>query len=92
MAAIVPPTTKGETGFFVASLANPVSPFVVGGTIAAIADGRRSHLLHPSGPDAEALIRNRTSRSDEEWVNLGGSSDAEFTAEMKNKLGLDVKL
>jgi hypothetical protein len=78
--------------FFVASLATPVSPFVVGETIAAIADGRSSHLRHPSGPDAEALIRHRTSRSDEEWVNLGALSDAEFVSEMKSKLGLDVKL
>ena len=77
---------------FVASLASPVSPFVAGETIAAIADGRSSHLRHPSGPDAEALIRNRTSRSDEEWVNLGALSDADFVSEMKNKLGLDVKL
>ena len=83
---------KRMGAFFVASLATPVSPFVVGETIAAIADGRRSHLRHPSGPDAEALIRNRTNRSDEEWVNLGALSDAEFVSEMKSKLGLDVKL
>ena len=77
---------------FMASLATPVSPFVVGETILGIVEGRSSGLRHLSGPDAEALIRYRTSRSDEEWVELGLQSDAEFAADMKARLGLAVKL
>jgi NAD(P)-dependent dehydrogenase (short-subunit alcohol dehydrogenase family) len=77
---------------FMASLATPVSPFVVGETVLGIVEGKSTQLRHPSGPNAEALIRNRTGRSDEEWVNLGVLSDAEFAADMKTRLGLAVKL
>jgi len=77
---------------FTASQAAPVSPFVVGETIRDIVDGKTTKLRSLSGPDAEAWLHSRTSRSDEEWIDLGVMSDAEYTADMKARLGLDVKL
>lgn len=77
---------------FIASLETPESPFAVADTILNAAEGRDTRLRLPCGRDGEAFIRNRTSRTDEEWVNLGLISDAEFTADVKSRFGIDVKL
>ena len=77
---------------FRASIETPESPFVVADTILGAVEGKDTRLRLPCGRDAEAFIRSRTSRTDEKWVNLGLMSDAEFTADMKSRIGIDVKL
>jgi len=53
----------------------------------------QGHLAEPIMlEEVEAFIRSRTSRTDEEWVHLGLMSDAEFTADMKTRIGINVKL
>ena len=83
---------KRWAAMFIASLETPESPFVVADTILGAVEGKDTRLRLPCGRDAEAFIRSRTSRTDEEWVNLGLMSDAEFTADMKTRIGIDVKL
>jgi NAD(P)-dependent dehydrogenase (short-subunit alcohol dehydrogenase family) len=83
---------KRFAAMFIASLETPESPFVVADTILGAVDGKDTRLRLPCGRDAEAFIRSRTTCTDEEWVNLGLMSDAEFTADMKSRIGIDVKL
>jgi len=83
---------KRFTAMFIASLETPESPFVVADTILGAVEGKDTRLRLPCGRGAEALIRSRTSRTDEEWVTLGLMTDAEFTADMKSRIGIDVKL
>jgi len=83
---------KRWASIFIASLELPESPFVVADTILGAVEGKDTRLRLPCGRDAEAFIRNRTSRTDEEWVNLGLMSDAEFTADIKNRFGIDLRL
>ena len=67
------------------------SPFAVAATIRDIVDGNPA-LRHPSGPDAATLIRWRKAKTDEEWVNLASASDAEWTADGRDNLQIDMKL
>jgi hypothetical protein len=77
---------------FAASLKTPTSPFEVAKTIRDIVDGTSSRLRYPAGSDGAALIQWRKSKTDEEWVNLGAASDAEWEADVERNLRLDVKL
>ena len=76
--------------FFEASLKTPTSPFVVAEQIRDIVGGTSWQLRYPAGPDAATLIKWRRDKTDEEWVNLGAASDAEWAADAKKILGLDV--
>jgi len=78
--------------WFAASLKNPVSPYVVGEQILRIVEGDSPQLRYPVGPDAEPVIRWRAAMSDERWVELAAASDAEWAAEFKQLLGLDLEL
>jgi NAD(P)-dependent dehydrogenase (short-subunit alcohol dehydrogenase family) len=77
---------------FAASLKIPTSPFEVARTIQDIVDGQSPVLRHPAGPDGAALIQWRKGKTDEEWVNLGAATDAEWAADLKKSMGLDVNL
>jgi NAD(P)-dependent dehydrogenase (short-subunit alcohol dehydrogenase family) len=77
---------------FAASLSKPTSPFEVAKTIQDIVDGKSTKLRNPSGADGASLINWRKSKTDEEWVSLGAASDAEWAADAKKNLGMDVKL
>ena len=77
---------------FAASLTKPTSPFEVAKTIQDIVDGKSTKLRNPSGADGASLINWRKSKTDEEWVSLGAASDAEWAADAKKNLGMDVKL
>ena len=78
--------------YFAASLSNPTSPFEVAKTIQDIVDGKSTKLRNPSGADGASLINWRKSKTDEEWVGLGAASDAEWVADAKKHMGLDVKV
>lgn len=86
------PHTRRLVAVFQASLANPVSPYVVGEKICEIVDGGSWQLRYPVGPDAQAFLDWRAGMSDEESVRFGGVSDDEYKAEVKKQLGLEIKL
>jgi NAD(P)-dependent dehydrogenase (short-subunit alcohol dehydrogenase family) len=76
--------------FFEASLRSPTSPFVVAEQIRDIVGGTSWQLRYPTGRGAATLIKWRRDKTDEQWVNLGVASDAEWAADAKSFLGLDV--
>ena len=78
--------------YFTESLKTPSSPFEVAKTIQGIVDGQSSKLRNPAGHDGAKLIQWRKSKTDEEWVRLGAASDAEWAADAKKNLGMDVSL
>ena len=77
---------------FTASLTRPASPYVVGEQIRQIVEGDSWQLRYPVGPDAAPALTWRAHKTDEEIVNLGAASDAEYKTFMKQEFGLDVKL
>lgn len=85
------PFGRRRAAMFAAALESQTSPFVVAEQIGRIVDGDGWRLRHPSGPDAATILQWRAGMSDEEWVELGGASDAEWVAGMR-KRGLNVKL
>jgi hypothetical protein len=78
--------------YFVASLSKPTSPFEVAKTIQDIVDGKSTKHRNPTGADGAKLIQWRKSKTDEEWVSLGAASDAEWVADAKKDMGMDVDL
>ena len=77
---------------FAALLAKPTSPYVVAEQIRQIVDGDSWQLRYPVGSDAIRLIEWRASKTDEEIVQIGGESDAEYKVRLKQEFGLDVDL
>jgi NAD(P)-dependent dehydrogenase (short-subunit alcohol dehydrogenase family) len=77
---------------FSASLAKATSPYVVGELIRQIVEGDSWQLRYPVGPDAVTLLKWRAGKTDEEIVDLGAESDADYKARMKQELGLDLNL
>jgi hypothetical protein len=49
-------------------------------------------LRYPVGPDAVSAIKWRAGKADEEIVELGAESDADYKSRMKREFGLDVIL
>jgi len=86
------PHARRLMAMFTASLTKPTSPYVVGEQIRQIVDGDSWQLRYPVGPDAVPFLKWRTSKTDEEIVELGGASDEQYKAVMKREFGLDVKL
>ena len=86
------PHARRLMAIFTASLTKPTSPYVVGEQIRQIVDGDGWQLRYPVGPDAVTALKWRTSKTDEEIVELGGASDEEYKTVMKREFGLDVKL
>jgi NAD(P)-dependent dehydrogenase (short-subunit alcohol dehydrogenase family) len=79
------------TAVFTESLKAQTSPFVVAATIREIAEGKSMKLRNPSGPDAGLMLAMRSDRSDEEWVDWGAASDAEWTNQVNKALRLNMK-
>jgi NAD(P)-dependent dehydrogenase (short-subunit alcohol dehydrogenase family) len=77
---------------FRASLMKAPSPYVVGELIQQIVEGDSWQLRYPVGPDAVPLIRWRAGKTDEEIVDLGAESDADYKMRMKREFGLDLNL
>jgi NAD(P)-dependent dehydrogenase (short-subunit alcohol dehydrogenase family) len=86
------PIIQRMVAYFTASLKTPTSPFEVAKTIQGIVDGKSSKLRNPTGHDGARLIQWRKGKTDEEWVRLGAASDAEWAADAKKNLGVDVNL
>ncbi len=86
------PHARRLSALFAASLTKPTSPYVVGEQIRQIIEGDSWQLRYPVGPDAAPLLKWRASLTDEEVVNQGGASDAEYEARVKQVFGLDLKL
>jgi NAD(P)-dependent dehydrogenase (short-subunit alcohol dehydrogenase family) len=77
---------------FRASLEKPVSPFVVGEKICDIVASGASTLRHPVGPDAAGFLQWRASLTDEQWVDWGAMTDAQWVAYVRSTFGLNVSL
>jgi NAD(P)-dependent dehydrogenase (short-subunit alcohol dehydrogenase family) len=77
---------------FSALLTKATSPYVVGALIRQIVEGDSWQLRYPVGPDAVSLIKWRAGKTDEEIVDLGAESDADYKARMKQEFGLDLNL
>jgi NAD(P)-dependent dehydrogenase (short-subunit alcohol dehydrogenase family) len=86
------PHARRQRALFAKSLTNPTSPYVVGDKIREIVDGDSWQLRYPVGPDAVPFLNWRASKTDEEVVNLGAASDADFILMAKREFGLDVNL
>jgi NAD(P)-dependent dehydrogenase (short-subunit alcohol dehydrogenase family) len=86
------PHRQRMVALFTAALKTPASPFTVAETICDIVRGKSGQLRYPAGPDGAALLQWRQAKTDEEWVNLGAATDADFAADLKKNLGLDVSL
>jgi NAD(P)-dependent dehydrogenase (short-subunit alcohol dehydrogenase family) len=68
------------------------SPYVVAAQIQRIVEGDSWQLRYPVGADAVSLMKWRASKTDEEIVDLGTESDADFKARMKREFGWEVEL
>jgi NAD(P)-dependent dehydrogenase (short-subunit alcohol dehydrogenase family) len=86
------PNSRRLAALFAAALKNPVSPYVVGEAIRRIVESDSWQLRHTVGPDAAPFLAWRAAMSDEEWVNYGAATDAEWVARVKRDFGLDVEL
>jgi NAD(P)-dependent dehydrogenase (short-subunit alcohol dehydrogenase family) len=86
------PHRRRLRAMFAASLTNPTSAYVVGEQIRQIVDGDSWQLRYPVGPDAVPLMKWRAGKTDEEMVNIAGSSDEEYKAGIKREFGLDLNL
>jgi hypothetical protein len=78
--------------YFTASLENPTSPYEVAKTVHDIVDGRSTRLRNPTGKDGAKLLEWRKSKTDEEWVDMGAASDAEWVADAKRITGIEAKI
>jgi len=92
-----PPDTPYPQGrrlmaLFVARLANPTPPSLVGDLIRDIVNSDSWQLRYPAGPDAAPMLKTRAMKSDEQVVEEAGASDEAFLARIKRDLGLDLKL
>jgi NAD(P)-dependent dehydrogenase (short-subunit alcohol dehydrogenase family) len=86
------PFRKRLRALFAASLAKPTPPSLVGDAIRDLLASDRPRLRYPVGPDAEPWIRARANKTDEQMVQEGNETDAEFAVRVKRELGVDVKL
>lgn len=84
------PHARRLRAMFAASLAKPVSPYIVGEQIREIVEGDSWQLRYPVGPDALPFLQWRASKTDEEIVNRAALSDEDYFAAVKREFGLDV--
>jgi NAD(P)-dependent dehydrogenase (short-subunit alcohol dehydrogenase family) len=86
------PHSRRLRALFAASLAKPVSPFVVAEQIRQIVDGDSWQLRYLVGPDAAPMIQRRASKTDEQVVSEAAESDEQYKARVKREFGLDLDL
>ena len=86
------PHSRRQRALFAQSLTQPTSPYVVGEKIREIVDSDSWQLRYPVGPDAAPFLQWRASKTDEEVINLGAASDADYILMVKREFGLDVNL
>ena len=66
-------------------------PELVGETIRYIVEGDDPRLRYPVGPDAHPFLGWRASVSDEDWVGLGGLSNADYFERAFFDTGVDLR-
>lgn len=76
-----------EAGFRAAARVERVAE-----TILEAIESREYKLRWPVGEDARGLFDGRRKISDEEWVEMGAMSDAEYQARFAQVFGIDLKL
>ena len=86
------PHSRRQRALFAQSLTKPTSPYVVGDKIREIVDSDSWQLRYPVGPDAAPFLQWRASKTDEEVINIGAASDADYVLMVKREFGLDVEL
>jgi NAD(P)-dependent dehydrogenase (short-subunit alcohol dehydrogenase family) len=86
------PHYRRQRALFAQSLTKPTSPYVVGDKIREIVDSDSWQLRYPVGPDAAPFLQWRASKTDEEVINIGAASDADYILMVKREFGLDVNL
>jgi NAD(P)-dependent dehydrogenase (short-subunit alcohol dehydrogenase family) len=86
------PHQRRLTARFSASRTKASSPYLVSAKIQQIVESESWQLRYPVGADAVSIIDWRASKTDEEIINLGAESDADYKARMKREFGLDVIL
>jgi hypothetical protein len=67
-------------------------PQVVGRKVREIVESGTRQLRHPAGPDAEPFLGWRGSMNDENWVQWGAQSDADWLKAVKADFGMSLKL
>ena len=77
---------------FSASLTQASSPYIVAAQIQQIVEGDSWQLRYPVGGDAVSAIKWRAGKTDEEIVDLGAESDADYKTRMKREFGLELNL
>jgi NAD(P)-dependent dehydrogenase (short-subunit alcohol dehydrogenase family) len=68
------------------------SPSVVGDLIRDIVDGDSWQLRYPAGPGADAIVKGRANKTDEQVIVEAAQSNEEFVARIKREFDLDVTL
>ena len=86
------PQERRLRALFAASLAQPVSPAVVGEQIRQIVESESWQLRYPVGSDAVAFLAWRAGMSDEAWIDFGATQDDEaWCARIAQDFGLDIR-
>lgn len=85
------PQTKRVAGLFRESLQNHISPAMVGEKIREIVESGTWKLRHPVGPDAEAFLQWRASKSDEQWIDWGAAEDESWYQQVQNDFGVNAR-
>jgi len=87
------PHARRFAAMFEAALAAGAGqPEQVGQKIREIIESGTWQLRHPVGPDAEPFLGWRGSKNDEQWVDWGAQSDADWLKAAKADFGMDLKL
>ena len=86
------PHARRMGALFAASLGAPTPASHVADIITEIVQSGTWKMRHPAGPDAQPFIDWRKGHTDEQFVDLGASSDADYAAVLKRDFGLDLKL
>ena len=66
--------------YFEYNLQRPTMPIAVAELIQEAIETKTPKLRYLIGPDAESLMKARSSTSDEEWIGIGRMSDSEWRA------------
>lgn len=70
----------------------PSQPILVAQKVREIIESETRQLRHPVGPDAKPFLDWRASMNDENWVQWGAQSDADWLKAVKADFGMDLKL
>jgi len=85
------PQVDRFSGFFRASLANPISPDVSATAIRHVIESGTWQLRHMPGPNAEPFVGWRASMTDEQWVDWNALSDDAWYGAVQRDFGLDAR-